>query len=175
MVRLNTVDPRAPNLSPNAVRVVGCQFLESRLPAAGTWDFDVKIPAYGVVLDVIVHAEEVWTAGTSATLNAGMYTVDADGVLSAEEDLDGIYAAIDMLATDLTKGQSLTFNRAGGKGGAMLTEGTSTHLLDIVGDTDRILRVNVTTVGTVTTALGETYVYVIYAVPELDAAVVDLT
>jgi hypothetical protein len=149
--------------------------LESALTAAGTWNCDTFIPAYGVVLDVIVHAEEVWTAGTTAVLNAGMYTVDADGVISAEEDLNGIYAAIDLLATDLTKGQSLTFNRAGGKGGAMLTEDTSTHLLDIVGDTDRILRVSVTTTGTVTTALGETYVYVIYAVPELDPAVVAAT
>jgi hypothetical protein len=154
--------------------VVGFQMLESALSAAGTYVADVKLPAYACLLDVVVHAEEVWNAGTSAVLDCGLYTVDSEGVISSEEDLNGIYAAIDMLATDLTKGQSLTFNRAGGKGGAMLTEGTSTHLLDIVGDTDRIVQTIITTTGTVGT-LGETYVYVIYAIPELDASVNVLT
>ena len=178
MVRLNTVDPRAPNLSPNALRVVGAQFLESALPAAGTWTFDVKIPAYALLKDVIVHAEELWNNGTAAAMVAGVFNVDADGAIdtTSEEGTNAIYGSTDLLATDLTKGQSMSFNRAGGKGGAMLTEGSSTHWLNAVGDTDRFVRVNITTTGTPNaTPTGETYVYVVYAVPELDSAVAATT
>lgn len=166
MARIQGLDPRNPTLGPGALRVAGAQIKESAGSAAGVYTADIKIPAYAVVYDIIVHNEELWTAGTSATLEAGMYT-DSDGSISTAEDADGFYAAVNVKATDLTKGQSLSFNRAGGKGGASLTEDTSTHYLNIVGDDDRWLRVKVTTVGTVGTA-GETYVYALYGVPEMD-------
>jgi len=144
------------------------QLLESEGGAAGVYRADLRLPAYATVLDVIVHNEELWTAGTSATLNVGTF-LDASGDISTEIDSDGIYAAINLKATDLTKGQQLAFARAGGKGGASLTEGTSTHYLNLVVDDPFWISAVVTTVGTVGTA-GETYVYVVYALPEMDVA-----
>jgi len=170
MARIHSLDPRVPNLNQNAVRCVGGQILEADGDAAGVYTLDVRIPAYATVLDVIVHNEALWDAGTSATLNVGMYTVDSTTkAISSEEDLDGIFAAIDVKATDLTAGQAISFWRAGGKGGAMLTEGSSSHLLNIMQPTERILRAAITTVGTVGTA-GKTYAYVVYALPEMDSA-----
>jgi hypothetical protein len=128
----------------------------------------VKVPAYAVVKDVIVHNEALWTAGTSATLNVGLYG-DTDGAVGTVIDADAIFAAVDLKATDLTAGQSISFLRAGGVGGALTTEGTSTHWLNAVETTDRWVVADVVTVGTVGTA-GKTYIYVEYGVPEMDAA-----
>jgi len=175
MVRINSLDERAPTLSPSAVRVVGFQLLEAELSAAGHWYADVKLPAYSYLMDVVIHAEELWTAGTTAPILTGLFLVDADGAIAAEEGTNAIFGSIDLLATDLTKGQSVSFARAGGKSGGNLTEGSSTHYLNAMADHDRILRFNVTTTGAVTTALGETYVYVFYALPEMDVPVIAAT
>ena len=168
MVRLNSVDPRNPTLGPGAVRVAGMQIRESDGSVAGVYRKDFQIPAYGVLLDVWVHNEELWTAASSATLDVGTF-LDASGAISTEIDADGIFAAISLKATDLTKGQALAFARVGGKGGAQLTEGSSSHYLNLVKDDPFWVSAVVTTVGTVGTA-GETYVYVMYAVPEMDPA-----
>jgi len=179
---LNTVDPRAPNLAPQALRVVGAQFQEDELSAAGTYIADVFIPAYALIWDFVIHSEELFTAGTTANLVIGVYTVDADGVISTAEDADGLLATTSLKATNLTKGQSITpygdgattLGRLGGIASVMTTQGTSTHGLDLVGDTERIVRAIVTTTGTVGTA-GEAFFYLMYAIPEMDLAVVDLT
>lgn len=167
MARINTVDWRAPTLSPSAVRVVGGQLLEADGTAAGTYNFDVFVPAYAVILDVVIHNEALWTAGTSANLVCGLYSDDS-GTISTVIDADEIYTSTSLKATDLTAGQSISFLRAGGVGGGFTTEGTSTHWLDATDSADRWIRTSVTTVGTVGTA-GKTYVYVIYALPEMDA------
>ena len=171
MARLNSVDPRNANLAPGAVRVVGGQLIESDGPAAGVYTFDVKLPAYAVLLDVVIHNEALWTADTSATLETGFYSVDSDtGAISTAIDADDIYAAVNLKATDLVAGAALSFAWGGGvEGDLQGVVATQDFLTDAVDVVDRFIRTKVTTVGTVGTA-GKTYVYVIYALPEMDAA-----
>ena len=168
MANINNLDPRAPNLNPNAVRVAGVQILEADGSAAGVYTANVVIPAYAAILDVVVHNEALWTAGTSANLIVGLYE-SSGGTIGDVIDADEIFTSTSLKATDLTAGQSISFLRAGGVGGGMLTEGTSTHWLDAVDASERQIQFSVTTVGTVGTA-GKTYCYVIYALPEMDSA-----
>lgn len=167
MARLNSVDPRASNLSPNAVRIVGAQLVEADGAAAGTYRAAIKIPAYAVILDVIVHNEALWDAGTSADMVVGLYG-DTNNAVGTVIDADEIFTSCSLKATDLTAGQSLSLLRPGGVAGGFITEGSSTHWLNAVDAVDRWIVADVTTVGTVGTA-GITYVYVIYGVPEMDA------
>lgn len=80
------------------------------------------LPANAVLLDIIVVAEALWTAGTSAALTVG----DAN-------DADGYFTSTDLKATDLLVGESLSIGasltQAGGKSGAYMTYSSSTHLL----------------------------------------------
>lgn len=168
MANINALDPRAPNLNPNAVRCAGAQILESAGSAAGVYTADFVIPAYAVILDVIVHNEAVWDAGTNALMTVGLYE-SSGGTIGDVIDADEIFTSTSLKATDLTAGQSISFLRAGGVGGGFITEGTNTHWLDAMDASERQIRVAVTTTGTVGTA-GKTYVYVLYAIPEMDAA-----
>jgi hypothetical protein len=169
MARLNSLDPRNSTLAPGAVRVVGGQILEADGSAAGVYTFDVKLPAYAMLLDVVIHNEALWTAGTSATLECGFYS-DSSGAISTVIDADDIYAAVNLKATDLLAGAALALAWAGGKHGDLAgVVATQDALIDVVDAVDRWVRTKVTTVGTVGTA-GKTYVYVVYAIPEMDAA-----
>jgi hypothetical protein len=169
MARINAVDWRAPTLSPSALRVVGGQLIEADGSAAGVYTLDVFIPAYALVANVTVHNEALWTAGTSAGLEVGFYSV-ADGAISTVIDADDIFTAVDLKATDLLAGEGIDFNRGGGVEGDLNgVVATQLHLIDAVDAVDRFIRFKVTTVGTVGTA-GKTYVYVQYALPEMDPA-----
>lgn len=169
MARLNKLDPRNPTLGAGAVRVAGAQILEADGSAAGVYTADVLLPAYAVLMDVIIHNEALWTAGTSATLETGFYSVSS-GAISTVIDADDIYAAVNLKATDLLAGAAMSFAWGGGKEGDLQgVVATQDALIDCVDVVDRFIRTKVTTVGTVGTA-GKTYVYVVYAVPELDPA-----
>lgn len=166
MARINGLDPRNPTLHSGAVRVNGFQFIEADQTALGVYTAAMLLPAYSVLLDIRVHAEELWDA-TSASLQAGIY-LDSSGVISTVTDADRWFTAVDLAATDLTKGQMISFlERDGGVQGTGLSEGSDTHFLDAVGDDDRWIVIDVTTGSAVGTA-GETYVYVLYATPEMD-------
>jgi len=168
MARINQVDWRAPTLSPSAVRIVGGQFIESEGTAAGTYTLDFFLPAFAPVLDVLVHSDTLWTAGTSAKMNVGFWSV-ADGEISTVIDVDDIFTDIDLKATDLLVTESVSLNRGGGLEGDMTgVVATQLHGIDVVDDVDRFVRFTLTTVGTVGTA-GVTYVYLMYGVPEMDA------
>lgn len=127
---------------------------------AGTYTGQVVLPAGSVLIDVIVHAEALWTAGTSATLIVGD-TVDDDG----------IFAAVNLKATDLLAGEAISVNGlAGGKHGADLaldyssvaTIGASQIKRRYLG-TERTMQAKVTSVGAGTA--GRTRVTFIYASP----------
>lgn len=180
---LNTVDARAPNLAPQALRVVGAQFQEDELAAAGTYIADIFVPAYAFIYDFVVHSEELFDAGTSAGLIIGTHVVGTDGVIGAAESSGtNMLASTNVKATNITKGQAITpfgdgestLGRLGGIASIMTTEGTSTHMLNAMADHDRFVRAKITTVGTVGT-LGETFFFLLYAVPEMDPAVVALS
>ena len=168
MARINQVDWRAPTLSPSAVRIVGGQFIESEGTAAGTYTLDFFLPAFAPVLDVIVHSDTLWTAGTSAKMDVGFWSV-VDGAIDAVIDVDDIFTDINLKATDLLITKSISLGWAAGLHGDMAgVVATADEMTDRVDDVDRFVRFTLTTVGTVGTA-GVTYVYLMYGVPEMDA------
>ena len=117
---------------------------------AGTYTGTVALPANAVLLDIIVHATSLWTATTSATLVVG------DG-----GDADGFYTGIDLKATDLLAGESLSFAQAGGKEGAYIANSQVSKRRD---PSDRTISAVVTTVGAAGNG-GATSVTVIYSLP----------
>jgi len=122
--------------------------------AAGVYTASVVIPAYSMVVDIIVHAVALWNAGTSSTLIVG------DG-----DDPNGYYAAVNLKATDLLADESLSFASAGGVGGAYFTDGI-THIGNRWSTSQKTVTMELTTVGTVPTT-GETVMFVTYArIPE---------
>jgi hypothetical protein len=72
--------------------------------AAGVYTGSIVIPAGATIHDVIVHGTALWTAGTSALMDVG----DA-------ADPDGFFTQIDLKATDLLAGESVSFALAAAK------------------------------------------------------------
>ena len=120
--------------------------------AAGVYTASVKIPAYSMITDVIVHAVALWNAGTSALMIVG------DG-----DDPNGFYTSTDLKATVLLAGESLSFSAAGAVGGAFVA---ATHYSDTWNTAERTVTMEITTVGTAPTT-GETIMFVTFArIPE---------
>lgn len=140
------------NIAPVVQRVKAGRIVEN---GAGTYNFDVVVPAYAIISDIGVVAEALWTAATSASLVCGV----------VGDDVDTFFAATNLKATDLTLGQSIDFYAAGGVGGASST-GTLTHWDDRYSTSERTVRFTVTSVGAGTA--GRTVCYVEYLVPTLE-------
>jgi len=150
-----SVTPAITNIPNECVRAKGLRFVET---GAGTYTGEIVIPAYAVLLDIVVVAEALWTAGTSAAL-----------VVGDDNDADGFFASTDLKATDLLAEESMSMIETdGGKGGAYVT---ATHITDRVDSSERTLTATVTSVGAGTG--GRTVVIAVYAVPVLDQ--VDVT
>jgi hypothetical protein len=115
--------------------------------AAGTVTASVALPAESTVLDIIVNGIVLWGAGTSATLIVGDAT-----------DPDGYYTAVNVKATDLLAGESISFALAGGKAGAYIA---NSQVSPRYAAAARSITAVVTTVGTTSTA-GRTRVTVVY-------------
>lgn len=147
------------------VRSLSALFAEN---GAATYTANFILPANAVLLDIIVVAEVLWAAATSAALIVG----DAN-------DDDGYFTSTDLKATDLLVGESLAIGgallQAGGKLGAYVTYSSSTHLLrgntaanptttppTSIDATRTAVVAKVTSVGAGTT--GRTRVTVVYAV-----------
>lgn len=140
------------NIAPVVQRVKAGRIVEN---GAGTYNFDVVIPAYAIISDIGVIAEALWTAATSATLDVGI----------VDDDVDTFYDAVNLKATDLLAGESLSFAAEGGKAGASAV-GTLTHWADRYSTSARTIRFTVTSVGAGTA--GRTVCYVEYQVPQLE-------
>lgn len=117
---------------------------------AGVYTASVAIPAGATVEDVIVNGVALWTATTSATLKVGDATDD-----------DGFYTAVNLKATDLLAGESLSFAKAGGKEGAYIV---ATHVLSRYSASARVISGIITTVGAAGSA-GRTRMVVVYSPP----------
>src|SRR5437868_1654183 len=76
---------------------------------AGVYTGSVTVPAGSSIEDILVNGVALWT-------NAGAVT----GKVGDAADDDGYFTGIDMKATDLLAGESLSFARAGGKAGAYI-------------------------------------------------------
>ncbi len=117
---------------------------------AGTYTGSVVLPAGATLIDIIVNGVALWDTGTSATLKVG------DGT-----DDDGYYTGVNLKATDLLAGESLSFALAGGKAGAYIA---NSQVSPRYAAAQRTISAVVTTVGTGTA--GRTRVTVIYALPQ---------
>jgi hypothetical protein len=134
---------------------VGAQVLRARFVenGAGTYTADFVLPAGATLVDIIVEAEALWTAATSAVIDIGD-TADPDGYISA----------VNLKATDLLAGESISLGSTqvlGGDNGAYVTVGTSTHLNRRYSAAERTISAVVTSVGAGTA--GRTRVTVLYA------------
>lgn len=75
---------------------------------AGTYTGFVSLPAGATVHDIIVNGVALWNNAGACTMKVG------------DTDDDGFYTGIDLKATDLLAGESLSFALAGGKAGAYI-------------------------------------------------------
>lgn len=124
--------------------------------AAGTYTGSVTLPAGATLLDIIVDGVALWAAASSATMTVG----DAGNA-------SGFYTAVNLKATDLLAGESLSFAQSGGKAGAY-NAGTNTHWTNRFSATERVISGVITSVGAGTT--GRTRMTVVYCLPRVKAA-----
>ena len=141
---LNAIDGATP------VVCVERTFVEN---GAGTYTGAVVVPAGATILDIIVNGVALWAAGTSATMIVG------------DTDDDGFYTGVNLKATDLLAGESLSFSHAGGKAGAYIA---NSQVSPRYSASARTINGIVTSVGAGTT--GRTRMLVIYALPIETAA-----
>lgn len=135
---------------PVSVQSLAARFVES---GAGVYTANFNLPGGATLIDIIVEAEALWTAATSAVLDIG----DA-------ADPDGYFSAVDLKATDLLAGESVAIGSTqvrGGDNGAYLTVGTSTHISRRFSSADRTLAAVITSVGAGTA--GRTRVTVVFS------------
>lgn len=137
---------------------VGLQRITARFVenGAGVYVADFIIPAGTEIYDIVVTAEALWSAATSALLEVGEVA-----------DPDGFYTAVNVKATDLLAGESVSLQSAtviGGKGGAYTTVGTSTHMGPRFSAAERTVTARVTSVGAGTA--GRTRVSVLFFGPQ---------
>lgn len=138
----------------NSMLSEAIRFTESAGTAAGVYSASFELPVGATLIDVIVNGIALWTAGTSATLIVGDTTDD-----------DGFYTAVNLKATDLLAGESISFANTGGKQGADVdATAAGSHIRRRRLTTARTVSAKVTTVGTVGTA-GITDVIFVYAYP----------
>jgi len=125
---------------------------------AATYTGGVTVPAGATILDIVVHAVAVWDNSGAVTMKVG----DTD-------DDDGFYAGINLKATDLADGESLSFAQSGGKAGAY-NAGSNTHWTNRYSASERTINGIITTASTGGSA-GRTRMTVVYALPTITAAV----
>lgn len=135
------------------IQVLSARFVEN---GAGTYTADFILPAGAVLYDIIVTAEALWTAATSAAI-----------VVGNAGDPDGYIASTNLKATDLLAGESISIgggtDTAGGKAGADAIVGTNTHIVDRYDAAEATITATVTSVGAGTA--GRTRVDVLFIGP----------
>ena len=137
------------SLNSNAYLVLAEEVTFTETSGAGTWTGAVSLPAGATILDIIINGMALWTSQTSATLKVG-----------DTGDDDGYYTAVDLKATDLLAGESLSFAMAGGKAGAYIANSQVSPRYYATATTINGI---ITKVGTTGTA-GRTRMVVMYSV-----------
>lgn len=147
-----TVDtPDAEQVAAVGASVKTHQLTFTETAGAGVWTGTVPMAAGATLLDIIVNGIALWTSQTSATLIAGI----------TGGDDDAYFTAVDLKATDLLAGESLSFNLAGGKAGASIA---NSQVSPRYFATASSIAVKVTKVGSTGTA-GRTNVTVVWSEP----------
>lgn len=121
--------------------------------AAGVYTATVDLPAGASLMDIHVNGVALWGAGTAATLIVG------DGT-----DPDGYFTGVNLKATDLLAGESISFALAGGKAGAYIA---NSQVSPRYSATARTITFQVTTTGTAS-SVGTTVCEVFYSAPAAD-------
>lgn len=122
---------------------------------AGTYTGSVTLPAGATLHDIIVNGVALWTATTSAAMDVGDVT-----------DPNGYYAGINLKATDLLAGESISFALAGGKAGAYIA---NSQVSPRYSATERVISGIIVTDGAAGNA-GRTRMTVVFSLPTASAA-----
>lgn len=131
-----------PNFSAEAV------FTETT--AAGVYTGSIAVPAGATILDVIVNGVALWAATTSAIMKVGDVANDA-----------GYFSGIDLKATDLLAGESISLESAGGKAGVYVANAQVSPRYAVAA---RTIKGTITTVGAAG-ATGVTRMTVSWSLP----------
>lgn len=130
--------------------VVAKEVIFTETTGAGVYTGSVEKPAGATLVDIIVTADVLWAATTSAAM-----------IVGDEDDPNGFFDAIDLKATDLLAGESLSFALAGGKAGAYIAGSQANHRYN---EDEMMITGEITTVGAAGAA-GVTRMLVIYVLP----------
>lgn len=130
-----------------AVRVAEVTFTETA--GSGTYTGGVELPAGATLHDIIVNGVALWDNAGTVTMTVG------------DTDVDGYYIGINLKATDLLAGESLSFALAGGKAGAYIA---NSQVSPRYSATARTINGIITTSSTGGGA-GRTRMTVVYSVP----------
>lgn len=155
-VQFSTMDSTAPSAA-ELSRMIGASgtpvftvertFTETA--TAGVYTGSVAVPAGATIHDIIINGVALWDTATSATMKVGDVADD-----------DGYYTAVNLKATDLLAGESISFALAGGKAGAYIANSQVSPRYAVAA---RVVSGIVTTVGSGTA--GRTRMTVIYSLP----------
>ncbi len=141
------VGDRAAGLVGSAI--VSKELTITETSGAGTYTGAIVVPAGASILDIIVNGVALWTASGAVSLKVG------------DTDDDGFYTAVDLKATDLLAGESLSFALAGGKAGAYIA---NSQVSPRYSASSRTINAIVSAAGTGGTA-GRTRVTVVFSAP----------
>lgn len=89
--------------------VLAAEVTFTETAGAGTYTGSVVLPAGATLHDIVVNGVALWDNAGAVTLKVGDATDD-----------DGYYTAVNLKATDLLAGESISFALAGGKAGAYI-------------------------------------------------------
>lgn len=150
----NTADlNKLDTLTGYPVEAVEVTFTETA--GAGTYTGAVALPAGATLLDIIINGVALWDNAGAVTMKVG------------DTDDDGYYTGIDLKATDLLAGESLSFAQAGGKAGAYIA---NSQVSPRYSATARTINGIITTASTGGSA-GRTRMVVVFVLPTATAAV----
>lgn len=142
-------------IAASAYPVVAAEVTFTETSGSGTYTGSVSVPAGATLHDILISGVALWNNAGACTLKVGDVADD-----------DGYYTAVDLKATDLLAGESLSFALAGGKAGAYIA---NTQVSPRYSATARVVSGIVTTASTGGTT-GRTRMTVIYSLPTASAA-----
>src|SRR4051812_20690609 len=130
--------------------VVAVERAFTETSGAGTYTGSVSVPAGATIEDIIVNGVALWDNAGAVTLKVGDVADD-----------DGFYTGVNLKATDLLAGESLSFALAGGKAGAYIA---NSQVSPRYSATARTINGIITVVGG-SGSTGRTRMTVVYHLP----------
>jgi hypothetical protein len=136
-------------------RIIAEERTFTETDGAGVYTGTVSLPAGATLLDIIVNGVALWNNAGACTMKVG------------DTDDDGYFTAIDLKATDLLAGESLSFSHAGGKAGAYIA---NSQVSPRYAAAARDIKGIITTAST-GGSTGRTRMIVVYAAPRTNGIV----